>query len=278
MSTLPLDSIVIGERVRKDMGDIAGLAESIKKHGLMHPVVVKSDKTLVAGHRRIEAVKVLGWSEVPVTQIDVADLLSAERDENEQRKGFSPTEAVEIGRMIEEQERPKAAARLAEGRARGGRSRQAQARGEVVGTKPTSRPRQGVREIASAAVGMDAKTYVKAKEVVAAAESNPDRFGDLPALMDETGDVKNTHLELQRRTASKNHKPRHAIHTKTHHPQADKIAERTVRMLEGVCLGLSGLDVKQLDPAQIAAWATSLDKSITTLKRFHKEMKSCQQQ
>lgn len=100
---MKIDNIIVGDRVRKDMGDLATLAASIKQHGLLHPVVVKRDRTLVAGHRRIEAVRHLGWREIPVTVIDVEDLLSAERDENTERKDFTPTEAVAIGKLIEEQ-------------------------------------------------------------------------------------------------------------------------------------------------------------------------------
>jgi ParB family chromosome partitioning protein len=44
---LRIDEILIGDRVRKDMGDIESLAESMKRHGLLHPVVVKTDGTLV---------------------------------------------------------------------------------------------------------------------------------------------------------------------------------------------------------------------------------------
>src|SRR5688572_12030318 len=105
MNSLPVKSIVVGDRVRKDMGDLASLANSMKLHGLLHPVVVKKDRTLVAGHRRLEAARHLGWHEIAVTVINVEDLLSAERDENTERKDFTPTEAVAIGRLIEEQHR-----------------------------------------------------------------------------------------------------------------------------------------------------------------------------
>ena len=99
-----IEKIVIGDRVRKDMGDIKSLAESMKRHGLLHPVVVKNDNSLVAGYRRIEAACLIGWKEIPVTVIDVADLLSAERDENAERKDFTPTEAVALGRLVQEKQ------------------------------------------------------------------------------------------------------------------------------------------------------------------------------
>ena len=35
---IPIDSIKIGNRFRKDLGDIASLAENIKEIGLLHPI------------------------------------------------------------------------------------------------------------------------------------------------------------------------------------------------------------------------------------------------
>jgi ParB-like chromosome segregation protein Spo0J len=71
-------SIHIGERARKDMGDIDALAASIKVHGLIHPPAVQPDGTLIAGQRRILACQQLGWTQIPVRVIAVEDLLSAD--------------------------------------------------------------------------------------------------------------------------------------------------------------------------------------------------------
>jgi len=48
------------------MGDIEGLARSIDEIGLLHPVVVRPDGTLVAGERHIKACLLLGWQDIPV--------------------------------------------------------------------------------------------------------------------------------------------------------------------------------------------------------------------
>ena len=53
---------------------------------------------MVAGRRRLEACKSLGWDEVPVRIVDTDRLLEAERDENTVRKAFLPSEMVAIGR------------------------------------------------------------------------------------------------------------------------------------------------------------------------------------
>ena len=65
--------IKIGTRYRKDMGDIAGLAGSIDSIGLLHPIVVTPAKKLLAGLRRLEACRLLGWTEIPATVLEPPD-------------------------------------------------------------------------------------------------------------------------------------------------------------------------------------------------------------
>jgi len=268
---IALDSIVVGDRVRKDMGDLKALADSMARHGLLHPVVIKSDNILIAGARRIEAARLLEWTEIPATVIDVADLLSAERDENAQRKDFTPTEAVAIGRLIEAQERPRSEA----ARRIGGVRMQEMQHG-VDGEKVTPSIARGrLREIIAPAVGMSGPTYQRAKAVVVAAEANPEHFGDLPARMDETGNVTGTHQELLRRGGgkSKSVRPgRHPVHNKLHHARPNDEIQRAVTTIEGLCIGLSTLEVSKLDPAQTKEWAKALAKASTFLRRLSKKV------
>lgn len=91
-----ISHIEVGERDRADLGDIRQLADSIAAVGLLHPVVVTSSGELVAGGRRLAAVRELGWDEVPVTVVDLttaADVLRGEADENTCRKPLTPYEA-----------------------------------------------------------------------------------------------------------------------------------------------------------------------------------------
>lgn len=73
MPTLPITSIEVEGRHRRDLGDVSGLAKSIEAVGLLHPIVVRSDGRLIAGERRLAACKLLGWKEVPVTVLDPPD-------------------------------------------------------------------------------------------------------------------------------------------------------------------------------------------------------------
>jgi len=58
---IPIEQIVIGERARKDLGDLEHIQKSIKDRGLIHPItVMKKTKELVDGFRRITCHKNLG--------------------------------------------------------------------------------------------------------------------------------------------------------------------------------------------------------------------------
>lgn len=260
-----LDSIIVGDRVRKDMGDIESLAESMKRHGLLHPVVVKKDGTLVAGHRRLEAAKHLGWETIPVTTIEVEDLLSAERDENEERKNFTPSEAVAIGRLIEEQHTAKLDATKRERAQANFAKRHNSVNHQVVDYQPIG----ATRETAAKAVGMGPQKYTQAKEIVAAAEADPQQFGDLAVRMDETGNVKGVHREMERRKG-KQHRP--AALRKLAYPKPNREMQRAVDSLDGICICLRELPVKQLDPSKTNEWAKRLKKAVTTIARVAREI------
>ncbi len=93
--------IVLRPRHRKDMGDLSSLAASMARHGLLHPVGIDAESVLIFGARRLLAARDLGWETIPARVIDV-DALEAERDENECRKDFTPSERVAVMRAVEE--------------------------------------------------------------------------------------------------------------------------------------------------------------------------------
>lgn len=65
-TTLPIDEIVVLDRVRQEMGNITALAQSILEHGLLVPLLVNQDKRLIDGGRRYTACKSLGLDVVDV--------------------------------------------------------------------------------------------------------------------------------------------------------------------------------------------------------------------
>ena len=118
----PIDSIAVGKRTRKEMGDIRALAASINDLGLLHPIVVDEHSNLIAGQRRLDACKSLGWKKVPVHVVNLDNLVRGEFDENVVREDFRPSEKYVIEALVEEREQR--AAKKCKGRAgqpRGGK-------------------------------------------------------------------------------------------------------------------------------------------------------------
>ena len=152
-----LDAIVVGERYRRDPGNIAALAASIDELGLLHPIVIRPDGTLIAGARRLAAVALLGWTNVAVRVIDMDEIARGEFAENVCRKDFTLSEAVAIKRALEPVEREAAKERQREG-GRAGR----QASGNL---PQASKGRAADR--AAKATGMARRTLEKAEAVVA---------------------------------------------------------------------------------------------------------------
>src|SRR6266852_50893 len=103
-----IDQIQVGFRYRKDLGDLRALAESIGEVGLLHPVVVTPEGRLIAGQRRLEACRLLGWIEVPATTVDLLQAARGEAHENFVRKDLLPSEIVALKRAIEPLERREA--------------------------------------------------------------------------------------------------------------------------------------------------------------------------
>ena len=69
-----IKDIIFGNRFRKEVGDISGLANSIKNNGIIHHISITKNDNLVAGRRRIEAFKNLGLEHIPAIIIDIKDI------------------------------------------------------------------------------------------------------------------------------------------------------------------------------------------------------------
>lgn len=92
--TVMIDSIQInrGDRQRKVLEKIPELAESIRAVGLINPPVITRDNSLIAGERRLEACRSLGWLEIPVQFSDTLDPVALhliELEENVKRVDLS---------------------------------------------------------------------------------------------------------------------------------------------------------------------------------------------
>ena len=81
---LPIDSITVPGTRMRPLGDVSALAESIAQNGLLNPITIARDGTLISGLHRLEACKLLGWTDIPVNVTDLEGMRAelAEIDEN----------------------------------------------------------------------------------------------------------------------------------------------------------------------------------------------------
>jgi hypothetical protein len=162
--SVDIDSVRVRERYRVDLGSLDDLSESIRDIGLLHPIVVTRDLRLVAGQRRLEACRRLGWSEIPATFVagidEASALLVAERDENTCRKPMTASELYALGKALEEMERPKAQERMSEGGKRG-----ASERWDGVGSTDPTLSTGRTYEVVAPAVDMSPAKWKRLKHI-----------------------------------------------------------------------------------------------------------------
>ncbi|MBA7549853.1 hypothetical protein ES705_42351 [subsurface metagenome] len=109
-----IEEIKLEKRFREKTRNLDALCESIKKIGLLHPIVVDENNVLIAGLGRIRAYKKLGYNEIPVTKVNLGKMIDEESDfkdteraqidENVTRRDFAPSEAVDIWMAMESYE------------------------------------------------------------------------------------------------------------------------------------------------------------------------------
>jgi len=161
---IPISEIKVGPRFRKNLGNIKALADSIKKVGLLHAIVVSQSNELIAGLRRLRACELLGWREIPVRMVNLTNPQDAEVEENFERKNFTASEIVAIKRALEPPLKAAAKKRQQMG----------------VADSARGRPRDKI----AAVVGVSHDTVNKAEKIVEAAEKEPQKYGKLLERVD----------------------------------------------------------------------------------------------
>lgn len=180
---MDISQIEGGFRYRKDLGDLRTLAESIAEVGLLHPVVVTPAGRLIAGQRRLEACRQLGWAEVPVTVVDLYQGARGEAHENFVRKDLLPSEIVALKRAIEPLERREA------------RHRQG-TRADLCYPATAAECQGDARDKVARYLGVGRTTIERAEAVIEAAEEEPEEFGHLVEQMDRSGKVSGAYRRL----------------------------------------------------------------------------------
>jgi N6-adenosine-specific RNA methylase IME4 len=163
---MKISDIKIGNRFRKDLGNVELLAKSIQEIGLLHPVVVNENKELIAGQRRIQAFKGLGINEIPTTLINLQDITKGEFHENNNRKSFTMSEDVAIYEAIEKTRLP---------------YNKAGTRGKL----PRKNHEEGrTAELVSKYTGKSEKQIRKERDIVEATRKNPEQFNHILEKID----------------------------------------------------------------------------------------------
>src|SRR3990172_10307842 len=110
LRTLKIDEIKEDiHTAREELGDLEGLADSIKIKGLIQPITVDENLQLIAGSRRLAAAKLAGLDSIPVIVRFVKDRIDAkevELFENLHRKDLTwqeeCTQVAEIHALYQE--------------------------------------------------------------------------------------------------------------------------------------------------------------------------------
>lgn len=109
---LPLNKLTVSPlNVRKHIGDLADLENSIDSLGLLQPIIVRSSKgklEVVVGQRRFLACKALGWTTIPAVKRDMTDreALVLSLTENVQTDSIDPIDRAQAAkRLVEDLER-----------------------------------------------------------------------------------------------------------------------------------------------------------------------------
>ena len=180
-----IDKIVIGERFRRKMVAIDRLADSIADEGLISPIILDKDYNLIAGRRRIEAVKRLRRNSIAARIIDIDDPLLAQIDEDVEREELRPsekfavTEALRESLQDEARMRRRLAIRIASAKGKKGRA----------------------DDILAEKVGLSRPTLAKIRLIVQAAAEDPDKFEFVLREMDRDGKIDRAYRMLRQMKA-----------------------------------------------------------------------------
>jgi len=259
---IDIDKIIVGDRIRKDFGDIQELAEDIKENTLLNALVVtpsgNGDGTylLIAGERRLRACRLLGYKAVPVNTVGVDDAeqaLMMEISENECRKEFTKTERLEYARRLAQLEKAKSEqgkrTDLAQDFVQGERNRAANAVAQALGTnRETLRQEQFIADNADMLDPSDFadwdegklstnKAYQRIKAALEQAECERDDARETVSMVKRVGDTlkeqrdkAQADLERAREEIKALERQNDQLYEQANAASAPQVVERTVEV------------------------------------------------
>ena len=189
---IPINSIIVSDRTRKDFGDIKSLAESISLVGLLQPIVINENNELIDGQRRIKAYVRLGIKEIPFFRVNLKEIILGEFHANSNRKDLTTSERVVISNKVEEFLRRNS---RSVGRPRSNPNENTTKGNErsLISTNTLGNDNSvnlttfsgRIKDNVSRYLGVTRNTLEKEKKIVEAAERNPQLFEDLRQKIDK---------------------------------------------------------------------------------------------
>ncbi len=257
-----------------DVTEFADLVLAIAGRGFERPLLVTTDLTVLHRQEEAAAARMLNLPSVPVEIIDLDELLSV----GPNGVSFLPTEAVVVGLKLEEILKPTAEQRKAAGRARGGSARQG------IPNEPPMAPedRLTVRAVVAASLGMSTTSYTRARDIVLAGESEPERYGDLISQLEKTNNIAGTHDELRLRQRSNKaeveveERPRRkavgSLFKIMPGREAAAVIQNTLYSLLAAADTFDHLDVSSVSPELAKSWAEDLKVVNRSLTKFRSRL------
>ncbi len=161
--------------------EFLALVEDIRRRGVLVDLLLTKERLLLDGHRRLEAAKEAGLSEVPVKILELSGAENWERTValavNVYRRHLSEAERANLGSSLLRLERVKAKGRQHEGQERG---RQNRTRRELVQDDHHPKPKDEVRatQKVAEAVGVSRQTLERTEAVKAGSPELARRMTD----------------------------------------------------------------------------------------------------
>lgn len=165
--------IKVMDRIRKETGDLKPLIDSIREHGLINPITVMDTAegyVLIAGYRRLQAVKALGEHDIWATVLDAMDAdkqLKMEIDENEVRKSFTVRERLAYAEKVKVIERAKSRQRMSEHARDGHEKKQACPNGDTPEAQEAPVKKQRTDDIVADRAGFSSRQQYERAAYVA---------------------------------------------------------------------------------------------------------------
>lgn len=172
--------------IRESLGDISPLVASINRYGIYQPFIVNSKHELQKNFRLFEAAKQAGIDEAPCIVIDHSrptEELILQLQDNTLHVPYTPSERAAIAQALLPTFQEQAAARQLSGKRR------------PSGNSPEGSSGQALDQVAHL-LDVHRTTLAKEMELCAAAEADPEKFGELREKMDRTGKVNGYYKEM----------------------------------------------------------------------------------